>query len=664
MRGQWKGKLVVDVLSSVFQELVHLRTPNDRVLWLVRLLRWLQRPRSKVEKRDRWETVYSSRIKFMLLLLQGRPEWRQPFAEQLVQAVVELARPLSLATVGLPQHPSFLQDLVDRVQYKILPRAPLAHDLQSVVGEVFDDPTESILIDQVDEKLLAEVIAILSASMSEAQSASLKASLRSAERVLSVQLLENAMGLRRLMGEVTIALEALPEYRLDAHFAAASGARNVSGVLLELELADAELSRLESDLEFKGVQVNTVFLIELHRSRLRRLRQILMVQAAIGSQVEISRAVRSLISQMVDDLNSQTSLWAFLRANFALLARRVVHTNSQIGEHYVARTWTDVRAMFRSALGGGALTALTVYVKFLSAQLGVSGFIKGAIDSANYSASFLGIQLMGFTLATKQPSATAPLINRQMQTSIREAGETLLALVRTQLIAVLGNIVAVLPIAWSVAWALGKAGWPLMNAQQAESIIGSTVVYGPTPLFAAWTGVLLFKSSLLGGWFENFCVSTQLPARLANSRRLRQWLGVERAQKIGRMIDEKGDALAGNLSLGLLLGFVPVFMKFFNLPLDVRHVTLATGALASALPYVDWATISMPFFVAAILGLLVIGAINLSVSFLLAFSLASLSSGVDNKKLLKLLKWGLQRILRRPWALFVPERSNREESAV
>jgi site-specific recombinase len=176
--------------------------------------------------------------------------------------------------------------------------------------------------------------------------------------------------------------------------------------------------------------------------------------------------------------------------------------------------------------------------------------------------------------------------------------------------------------------------------------------------------VLLFKSSLLGGWFENFCVSTQLPARLANSRRLRQWLGVERAQKIGRMIDEKGDALAGNLSLGLLLGFVPVFMKFFNLPLDVRHVTLATGALASALPYVDWATISMPFFVAAILGLLVIGAINLSVSFLLAFSLASLSSGVDNKKLLKLLKWGLQRILRRPWALFVPERSNREESAV
>ena len=64
--------------------------------------------------------------------------------------------------------------------------------------------------------------------------------------------------------------------------------------------------------------------------------------------------------------------------------------------------------------------------------------------------------------------------------------------------------------------------------------------------------------------------------------------------------------------------------KFFGLPLEVRHVTLSTGALALAACArgTRRASASPAFRSRAVLGILVIFVMNLSVSFVLALAVA------------------------------------------
>lgn len=44
----------------------------------------------------------------------------------------------------------------------------------------------------------------------------------------------------------------------------------------------------------------------------------------------------------------------------------------------------------------------------------LAGFLEGVLAGMNYAFSFVLIQLLGFTLATKQPATTAPGLARRM----------------------------------------------------------------------------------------------------------------------------------------------------------------------------------------------------------------------------------------------------------
>jgi site-specific recombinase len=100
--------------------------------------------------------------------------------------------------------------------------------------------------------------------------------------------------------------------------------------------------------------------------------------------------------------------------------------------------------------------------------------------------------------------------------------------------------------------------------------------------YAALTGVILWSSSLVGGWIENFAVYRRLPQAIAEHR---TWQG-DRAPVhalVQRRLRPYVSGWSSSLALGLMLGDDPVLGKFFGLPLDVRHVTLSSGRLALAL---------------------------------------------------------------------------------
>jgi site-specific recombinase len=210
-------------------------------------------------------------------------------------------------------------------------------------------------------------------------------------------------------------------------------------------------------------------------------------------------------------------------------------------------------------------------------------------------------------------------------------------LVRTQVAAVVGNLALVAPCVLllnAVIWvALGS---PMIDADKAHHVLRDLNLLGPTALFAALTGVLLFASSIIAGWTENWFVLHRLDSAMRYNPRITGALGVARAARWSQFMRDNISGLAANISLGMMLGLTPAFATFFGLGLDVRHVTLSTGQLTAAGAALGLEVFLLPVFWWCVAGLVVTGLLNVGVSFYLAFRLALRAhnvSGIDRSRI-------------------------------
>jgi site-specific recombinase len=183
-------------------------------------------------------------------------------------------------------------------------------------------------------------------------------------------------------------------------------------------------------------------------------------------------------------------------------------------------------------------------------------------------------------------------------------------------------VLAAQGLAW---WLMGR---PLVGTESAEYVLHSLTLLGPTALYAAFTGVLLFASSLIAGWVENWFVFHRLDSAIACNPSIVARLGATRARRWSNWWRYHVSGVAANVSLGMLLGVVPVLTAFFGLPLEVRHVTLSTGQLAAAAGALGWEVLHTAPFWWCVAGIAVTGVLNIGVSFWFAFKLAANARGV------------------------------------
>ena len=150
----------------------------------------------------------------------------------------------------------------------------------------------------------------------------------------------------------------------------------------------------------------------------------------------------------------------------------------------------------------------------------------------------------------------------------------------------------------------------------------SLSLLGPTALFAALTGVLLFAASIVAGWTENAFVLHRLDSAMRYNPRIGAFLGAARARRWATFMRTHISGFASNISLGLMLGLLPAFAGFFGLGLEVRHVTLSAGQIAAAAASLGMPVLHQPALWWAVAAIPVIGVLNVSVSFYFAFRLA------------------------------------------
>jgi site-specific recombinase len=427
---------------------------------------------------------------------------------------------------------------------------------------------------------------------------------------------------------------------------------------LQLEACRHAAASVYTHLDAHGISVDLVFRLRQLRERVLRVRALLDCLLDDDTQ----RANARLLSHLASVRQEQHSIGALLASNSSLIAAKVAERSSETGEHYITRNRAEYRAMLGNAAGGGALTALTTALKFGLMALGLSAFWFGFWAGVVYALSFVLIQLLHFTLATKQPAMTAPAMAAKLKDiadtqALATFVDEVTHLVRSQVAAVLGNVAVVFPvaIALSVAMSFGL-GRPMITEEQAHYVLHSLTLMGPSLLFAAFTGVLLFSSSILAGWVENWFVLHRLDSAIRYNPRITAWLGPVRADRWAHFMRHNISGLAANVSLGFMLGLVPAILAFLGPALDVRHVTLSAGQLGAACASLGWEVVKSPALWWAVASVPLIGVLNVGVSFYLAFRVALQAHNVSGVGRSRIQRAVLVRLRQAPLSFFWPAR--------
>lgn len=544
-----------------------------------------------------------------------------------------------LAEAGLPDHQGLVREVFQRLVDRAVPHLDSASDLYAWVDRLEPTLEDARWVAELPAEVAAPWIQLLDPGAGALGEAALLLAHRAAGLGLSRELL-------RLHPERPD-LES-PFARLSA--AVSAWRKQGSGPELLDCLGDchAELNRARKQLDERGVSTELVFRMDLLEALLARIQTLLTFNA--------SQAL-SLAAELLEGTARQHRIRPLLRTGFRRLARKVVEHTGHSGEHYLARDRAEFRAMGWAAAGGGALTAITATLKVLISGLGLAPGLQGLGLSLNYAGSFLVMQFLHLSLASKQPAATAAALAGTLEdrdsreVSFEAEVDLVAAISRGQVAATLGNLLLAVPAALAVEWLWRAAsGHPFLGAAKAVKTLAELHPFHSATLpFAAFTGFLLWVGSLAGGWAANWSAYRDLPEAVAHSPRLRRWLGVRGASRFGQMLEKHFVGFVICMVLGLLLGFLPMLLSFAGIPLEVRHVTLSAASAALAMGP-GLATGQLPWVALgwAFLGVIGIGILNFGVSFALSLRLAIQARGLGDQDRVTLGRALLRAFRRRP----------------
>ncbi len=346
-----------------------------------------------------------------------------------------------------------------------------------------------------------------------------------------------------------------------------------------------------------------------------------------------------------------------------MLHRKIVDRSGTTGEHYIARDRQEYRHIWVAAAGGGVLTAFTAANKMFILGLGLAPFLAGFGYGLNYAVSFLLMQTFGLMLATKQPAMTAATLATIMreqpgQSRLDDIVEFITKISHSQIAAAMSNVIVVAFTAYllDAAWRL-LAGRPVVDLHAAQHVYDTlSPLNSGTVIFAALTGVLLWLSSLAGGWIENWTVYHRLPQALAEHAVGGRLFGADRMRRWADRVSRKVAGWGTNVSLGMMLGMTPAIGMFFGVPLDVRHVTLSSGTLALAIASMEADWYGEGRLLHAVAGVSVMFVLNLGVSFTLSLFTALRAYDFPRSDVIELIRRLLKRVFSSPLDFILPPR--------
>lgn len=615
-------------------------------------------------------------------LLEENPGYRTALRAQ-INALLENCTQVRLySDTGILANEGFFPTLKQRIGYRFLPPEHNPQSLKDLFGALFHRKTDYLWLEAIPREIwqeLGQAMHMEEASGQRTRTASLL-QLLEAIQILTCRIA--AIGLEPEMAQNYPAIEDfespfvhqqvetlqfIERYRNDLT-ALRSLREDGRHIHVLLDQCEEIIGKVRRNTRRRGISISLTYHLLRLTQHIERLR-LLLILVDPAANPERANAGIDLFLTLVRAENRKYNLRDVLRENTELLALQVTEHASLTGEHYIAETRREWAGMFRSAAGAGVIVAFMALCKILAAKLHLPPLLEAAAFSLNYALGFILIHLLHMTIATKQPAMTAARIAAslppagQKNANYDDLVELIIKVFRTQYIAILGNVLLVMPVALAIAWLFSlNFGHHVIDAEKAWRMLDDLrPVSGYGIAHAAIAGVCLFLAGLISGYYDNKALYRHIPERIAALPWLSHLIGAARAEQFAAYIEHNLGALAGNFYFGLMLGSLGTLGFLLGLPIDIRHITFSSANMIYAFVALDF-NLDWHWMLYALGGVAIIGLVNLYVSFFLALWVALRSRKRRLAELKPLVGKLLQRIWQRPLDCLIPARDPATES--
>ncbi|MCU0840704.1 MAG: site-specific recombinase [Thiobacillaceae bacterium] len=596
-----------------------------------------------------------------------------------LRALIESRRLARFLTEsGILPGTGFFQEYWRILAQRLLPEVPDDSDMEGCLQRIFHRPDDWVWLNEVPPEVTLRFWRALTTEQGQDELVRLHVVEQMIEALLVLAYRVGAMGSEPELDRLG------PRYaRHVVRFQAAAAAAQRFADALRLCLAegrppnadaqelmvlidqcDEALDDARRIARRSGTSLRLTHLLRRCHETLRRMEKLARL-LSVGGHADVQGAVLGNWSELVREAvrmgNQRNSPGRHLAKGIGILALRVTDNAAKTGEHYIAETPRQYLGMWLSAAGAGSIIAILALLKVFAGGLSLAPAGYALLYSLNYGLGFALIYMLRMTIATKQPAMTAQTIAGYLGTATRgrvadleRVVDLIAAVARSQLAAILGNVLVALPTALLIAHVLsGAKGAPLLSQAKAATLLQDLDPLGWAIPHAALAGVFLFLSGLISGYFDNKASYANIGARVGGLRWLRRLLGEGRAVRVGIYVEDHLGGLMGNFLFGCMLGSAGTIGMILGLPLDIRHIAFAAANLGYALQAHDfllpWRTVAW-----AALGVALIGLTNLAVSFALALWVALRARGIEFRQWRELLRLMGRRMLGQPASFLLP----------
>lgn len=579
----------------------------------------------------------NDRIKLLFFVLEKNSELDEKFKK----SFKEYAKGLDLFNLfsmsGINLHSSITNELFDRFFSKFTFHHPTEGDIAHHLEHIISDEIQIEWIKNLDDLSSAKMRSYLSQIFTQDQ---LNVCYNESISYLVAQLSAEGLDPKLHKRYFTEKINSSVFFQLNAKWTSLLKAESLEQIEATKKIQEEfehtlqecrlKIQSAPELFQIKGVDGDLVFKLEKIKALEARITTLFKYKYHQILPEEDRQFYYELFKAFVE----QSKIINFASSAFTVVAKQVITINGSKASDYIAKNKEHFYSLFKMALGGGVLTALTVIFKYLITKTGVTGFWHGFFQMINYSTSFLLIHYLHYTLATKQPASTASrladlMVAHQKKPDLLAIIDEVKSVLKSQFLSVAGNILAVIPAVMLFAYAYSFIyGEHFLNNEKAIYTIDSLKLFSLVPIYAIFTGIILWTTGLFGGWINNFFIFYDLDKLFS--------------EKLKTKASSLFSALGSNIYLGFFLGVFPEILKFMQIPLDVRHITLSSGTLFLALPVLGFHNVPLIDYFNIVLGLIVIAFFNIFTSFFLTIRLSFKASAVPRERQLliyrKLLK--------------------------
>jgi site-specific recombinase len=681
------------MLEQVFEQYAKstLREPQRTITFVATLIAKIRPP-----KPHNIECAVKA-IQALCYLLNNDTEKARVLREAMLRLLSE-HKPISLFLVS--RHSAFVgffTEMRRRISHKFLPEVVDTSYLIDLFALFFTKTSDALWISAVPNDIWAQlIIAMRFDDAPQSLTEPCRQNLLAATQVLSYriaalglepELLRNHPELEQHTSPFITQQTELNEFLSPVDgIASLANQGDIKHILVMLNQCNSIIAKIRRNSVQVGTSIQLTFLLQGISQQISRLETLLDIldclpsgsvltgetANAIGlNSADINPKIVQLFKELVYSECHKNNLHLHWQENMEIMALRVTENASRTGEHYITNNRHEYFALMRSAMGAGLIVAIMAMLKIFVAKHHLAPLTEALLFSLNYGLGFILIHILHFTVATKQPAMTAAAIAASIDASDSKTKEmdNLVAMIantmRSQIIAIFGNVVFAIPTAMLIAWGVfSVTGIHFVSAEKANQLLADIDPINSAALFyAAIAGVCLFVSGLIAGYHDNLAVYNKIPQRLRALVFLQKLLGISRLDRVARYVENNLGALAGNFYFGCLLGGMTAIGVLFGLPFDIRHIAFSSafvGFSAVSLDFLlSWQTIT---FVA--LGLGLIGFVNLAVSFSLALYVAMKSRKVRFKQWRLLLSNLATRLVQHPAEFVMPPKKISNKSTI